>query len=171
MPAVAEPSSSRKRPGHPHDPDDLELVFVVAKEWLPGEYTHPETKERVKPVDRSAWTLEQFEKAGAVSALTFNEQVYLLSHRIVLSHTYSMQQTDFERHGFEVSDMGGRKTVLLDSHVQIVGLGTADRYSIFGARTPDGFRMPDCFDDHAEWLASDYSYDAYRNREIAAASS
>ena len=171
---VAEPPALDVATGpvanhHAHDPEGLELIFCVAVEWLPGMHTTPEEPGiAVRGVDSASWTIDQWEAAGAVSQLSHAEQVYVLRHRIVLSRTFSMQQSDFERHSIPVvRAQAGNLVVLLEEHQQIVGLGTADRYNIFGPATPEGvIREPVSFEDVADWQAGDYSWRAYRAREI-----
>lgn len=156
---------------HQYDPEGLRLIFVVSDDWLPGQVTAAEAPGvPVAGADSSSWGLEQWEKAGAVSQLTREEQLYVLTHPIVLSRTYSMQQSDFERHGFPVTSIGGSLKVVVPSDVQLIGLGTRDRYGIFAAQGLDGVRAPITFEDVAEWQASEFSWQSYRDREIGAAS-
>ena len=66
----------------------------------------------------------------ATPAFTLDEMRHLFTRgRVVPHHTYSMQQSDFDRAGFEVTKHPW--AVRLLAGTLVIGLGTRDRYDIF----------------------------------------
>lgn len=152
-----------------HDVGDaVELVFVLSHDnVLPGPYASD--GKPLPGVETSGWSLKQFDTAPFISPLSKAEAEWVLSHRCVLSRTYSMQQSDFARHGFFRLGGGpgrGVGQVILDSHVQIIGLETRDRYDIFVPAVQGAeIRKPITYDSLDEWRASQHGYAAYRKAQ------
>lgn len=95
------------------------LIYVFQAEVLPGLYAGKQ----------DSWTHEDYQKAMPEPALTHQEARWVLYNRIVFSHTYSMQQGDFARAGFEVTSAPW--SVKLPPRSLVIGIGTRDRYGIF----------------------------------------
>ncbi len=98
--------------------------------------------------------LEWHATLPATPAFTLDEMRHLLTHgRLVPHHTYSMQQSDFARAGFEVTKDPWE--VRLPPDMLVVGIGTRDRYGIFGrAQTTDGGTfMVITYESVDEWRA------------------
>lgn len=94
------------------------LIYVFQGEVLPGPYAGK----------LDDWTHEDYQKAMPEPVLTHQEAWWILYNRTVLSGTYSMQQGDFARAGFEVTAL---RSVKLPPQSLVIGLGTRDRYRIF----------------------------------------
>jgi hypothetical protein len=100
------------------------VIYATTADVLPGPYASSPPREPFTDV------MEFYRTAPFTSPLTKHEAERILRHRVVLHGTYSLQQSDFGRMGFEVAESPWK--VLLPADSLVVCIATRDRYDIFG---------------------------------------
>jgi len=124
----------------PQSDPSREVIYAIDKNIIAGHQPKLPDGMDLFSDEYARWSAE----APGTPVLGWQEAVNILMRRVVLHHTYSMQQSDFARAGFEVMESPWR--VVLPAGVLVVGIGTRDRYDIF-AGSPELHQ----FDTVEEW--------------------